>query len=322
VIADKKVPPGTKIYGGPVGTVGRQSNRYYTIGAEKLTWAVVMLQEGEWFDDGICLCGAVSLRVFVPDGGCLRAYDLLEDGRIKKMQVLGAGQRVQVFEWTHLPMTQGPEDLALLKTTCLQQLKSCPGGDWNSWVHVARELHGGGWKEPALGPLIAARFLDENVVVNFAAILLDDLNPPETQKLVAKRIRLSLDGAAKPDAIKDRYLQDSPYGDLHNLLCQVKREKQRQQYIREGLAHVHPAVRRDAYYWLDRLPADEATLAAALKGLADDDPYIRRNAAEDFSERLGKRIQVPALRRFLETEKDKEIRDLLGKAIERIEAEP
>ena len=121
--------------------------------------------------------------------------------------------------------------------------------------------------------------------------------------------------------MKDRYLQGSPLGDLHNLLCEVKREK-RYQFIREGLSHVHPAVRRDAYFWLDRLPADEATLAAALKGLADGDPYIRRNAAEDFSKRLGTKTQVPALRSFLETEKDKETRDFLGQAIERIEALP
>jgi hypothetical protein len=452
-VADKQVPPGTKIYGDPVGTVGRRANRYYTIGADKLTWAVIMLQDGEWIDDGICLCGAVSLRVFVPDGGCLRAYDLLEDGRLKKMQVLGAGRRVQVFEWTHLPMSQenylkltesvvlksaaqkaaadwlelakkhgsrenlasflkpgmtgsdviallgepaerqgetliykdtepdlewlttsrialpggsfrslppdwrtsaeippkrgtlrwalklvngnsqavlpsdtppaiSPEDLVLLKATCLQQLKSCPGGDWNSWVQIARDLREGGWMEPVLGPLIAARFLDEDVIVNSASILLGDLNPPGTQKLVAKRIRLAFDGAAKEEAMRDQYLHSSPFGDLHNLLCEVKREKQRDAFIREGLAHVHPAVRRDAYSWLDRLPADQATLEVALKGLADGDPYIRRNAAEEFSKRLGKKAQVPALRGFLETEKDQETHDLLGKAIERIEAEP
>jgi len=451
-VADNKVPPGTKIYGEPVGTVGRQSNRYYTIGADKLTWAVIMLQDGDWFDDGICMCGAVSLRVFVPEGGCLRAYDLLEDGQLKKMQVLGDGKRVQVFEWTHLPMTQEnylkltesvvlkktapksgaewqglarkhcgseslagflkpgmtgsevvallgepaerqgetliyrdtvlewlttsriplpdgrfrslppdwrtmaeippqrgtlrwalklvngnsdspipeerppaktPEDLVLLRNTCLQQLKSCPGYEWNEWVQVARKLHNDdGWKEPALGPLIASRFLDEDVVVNFAAGLLGELDPPDTQELAAKRIRLSLDGAAKPDVVKDLYLMGSPYGDLHNLLWLVDSEEQRDKFIREGLAHPHRAVRRDAYFWLRRLPADEETLEAAMKGLADEDRYTRQNAAKEFSERLGNKTHLPALRSFHEAEKDEETREHLGKAIKRIEAEP
>ena len=220
------------------------------------------------------------------------------------------------------PPVISPEDLVLLKSTCLEQLKSCPGDDWNRWIQVADGLRKIGWRDPALGPLVASRFLDEDVVVNSAAILLGELNPPDTQKLVAKRLRFVLDGAAKPEVMKDRHLQLSPYGDLNNLLCQVKSKKRLYGFIREGLAHPHPAVRFDAFFWLDHLPVDEITLRAAMNGLADEDHYIRQQAANEFAKRLGTKADLPALQTFLDAEKDPETRDHLRKAIARIEAEP
>lgn len=440
--ADKRAPLGTHVYGGPVGSVGRKSSRYYTIGNDKVTWAVLMLQDEAWFDEGICMCGAVALRVYVPDQGCLRAYDLLEDGRLKKAQVLGEGVRLQVFEWTHLPMSQDsylrltesvalknagtktadqwsaafdqrasardrmgwlapgmteaevtallgqpderkrgtlifketdedkewltttrialpggrfkslaprwrvskeiPPDpgtlrwalklvrdekhkateaeLTQLKSSCLANLKSCPGHQWNEWCQVADALiDDAGWKETALGPLIASRFLDKDVVVNQASILLGDLNPPGTQEIVAKRLRFVLDETAKPEALKDKYLHFSPLGDFHNLLCQVMPKENRLKYVREGIVHPHRAVRWKAYWWLDKLPQKEA-LAAALKGLTDDEEYVRRNSAEAFEKTLGSKEQLPLLKRRLEQEKDNSTRESLSNAVKRLES--
>jgi len=448
--AEQHPPEGTRIYGGPVGTVNRRSSRFYTIGTKDFTWAVLMLQENPWFDEGICLCGAVSLRVFVPGSDGLRAYDLLESGCLKKMQVLGDGVRVQVFEWTHLPMShesylkltesialrrnasrRSPEewlnlakphcgrkelmgflkpgmteldvvsllgapdsregdtliykdadteiswmttsripltagrfrslpkswrteaeippergtlrwalkfvngdpfddkplskaasqDLNLLKEKCLQQLKDCAGADWNSWIQVANGLYEEtGWEESSLGPLIASRFLDKDVVVNFATGLLEELDVSGTQELMAKRIRFTLDGAVSPEIMKDRYLHSSPYGDLHNLLCGLDAGEQRNDFIREALDHPHLAIQSSAYSWLDKLPDDERTLEAALKGLENEDEYIRRNSSEELAKRIGTPKNLPELHELLKSEKDEETRANLKTAIKRLSA--
>ncbi len=439
--AAKRAPLGTRVYGGPVGSVGRKSSRYYTIGSEAATWAVIMLQDEPWLDEGICLCGAVALRVYVPDQGCLRAYDLLDDGQLKKMQVLGEGARLQVFEWTHLPMSQdsylrltesvtlknsGPKsaaewtaafqnhardresagwlvpgmdeneviallgqpasrkkstlvyqktdedqewlttthislpggqfrslakrwrvteeippapgtlrwalklvddgrkptktEIARLEESCLAGLKSCPASQWNQWCQVAHRLtDNSGWKEPTLGPLIASRFLDKDVVVNQASILMGDLNPPGTQELVTKRLRFVLDEAAKPESMKDRYMHLSPLGDFHNLVCQIEPKENRLPFVREGITHPHRAVRWSAYlFWLDRLPADEA-LAAALKGLADEDESVRQQAAQAFEKSMGSKKHVSVLKQHLAAEKDDRTRASLTQAIQRLE---
>ena len=440
--ADKRAPLGTRVYGGPTGSVNRKSSHYYTIGSDAATWAVIMLQDEPWLDEGICLCGAVALRVYVPNQGCLRAYDLLDDGQLKKMQVLGEGTRLQVFEWTHLPMSQesylrltesvtlknagaksvaewtsafqkharyrdaagwlvpgmgeneviallgqpasrkkntliyqkADEDeewltttrislpggqfrslnkrwrvteeippapgtlrwalklvdddykptkaeIAQLKESCLAWLKSCRASQWNQWCQVAHRLtDNAGWKEPALGPLIASRFLDKDVVVNQASILLGDLNPPGTQEFVTKRLRFVLDEAAKPEAKKDKYMHLSPLGDFHNLLCQINPKENRLPFIREGIAHPHRAVRWSAYLsWLNKLPEDEA-LAAALKGLADEDESVRQQAAKAFEKSMGSKKHIPTLKEHLAAEKDERTRTSLTQAIQRLEA--
>lgn len=443
--ADRRAPLGTRVYGDPVGNVNRKSSRFYTIGSDAATWAVIMLQDEPWLDEGICLCGAVALRVHVPDQGCLRAYDLMSDGQLKKMQVLGTGTRLQVFEWTHIPMSQdsylrltesiilknagarsaaewaaefhkrsqrpdpagwlvpgmveneviallgqpdsrnketliykqADEDkewltttrislpggrfrafskdwrvieeippapgtlrwalkltddddhkatkaeIAGLKQACLAGLKSCPAHDWNRWCQVARKLmEHAGWKDPALGPLIASRFLDKDVVVNWAAGILGDLNPPGTQELVTKRLRFVLDGAVKPEVMQDHYLHSSPFGDFHNLVCQIESRAKQLPFVREAIAHPHRAVRWSAYLsWLDRLPPDEA-LAAALKGLADEDESVRQQAAEAFEESMGSKEHVPVLEKHLVGEKDQQTRESLSKALKRLKSNP
>lgn len=439
--SDRAFPIGTNVLGGPVGTVDRNSSRYYTIKAGTVTWAVMMLQDGDWFDEGICLCGAVALRVYVPSRETLRAYDLLESGHLKKMQVLGEKKVLHLFEWTHLPMSQDsylrltenlvlkpaaaksegewyetfqqkgskedrwgwlapgmteaqilkvigkPDDRemdaliytethgdnewlittrirlrkgrfhslesdwqimteippspgtlrwasklvedkakkvtdsekALLRKSCLTQLLSCPADQWNDWVRVADALHDGGWKEPTLGTLIASRFLEKDVNVNMASILIGDLNPPGTQELVVRRIRFELDEAGREEALKKDYLFSSPLGNFHNLLCQIEGKEERHVFIKEGLVHPHAAIREDAFGWIEKLPESEA-LEAALKGLKESDAYIRRNSAEVFLKFPGRKEHLPSLRTQAEREKDKSTRETLLKAIRGLEA--
>jgi HEAT repeat protein len=147
-----------------------------------------------------------------------------------------------------------------------------------------------------------------------------DLNPPGTQELVSKRLRFVLDEAAKPEAMKDKYLHSSPLGDFHNLVCQIEPKEKRLPFVREGIAHPHRAVRWSAYlFWLDRLPPDEA-ITAALKGLSDEDESVRQQAAEAFEKEMGSKQHVPALKKRLSAEKDERTRASLKKAIERLQS--
>ena len=405
---DGRPAPGTKFYGDPIGSVNRQSNRFYSVLVEGVTWAVVMLQDDPWFDEGICFCGEVGMRVYVADSGCLRAYDLLTTGRLKKLQVSNGGKRLQVFESTHLPMSQenylhftgslafrnpgtkspaewmeefkkkdqrdgafgwlrpgmskeeaiallGPPDqedgtsliykssdsdkvwlttkripfpggifarfpanwqtteeippaigtlrwaekildkdgaaiasadMELLKKSCLENLPACPADDWNGWVSVARALVERKWNDTALASLILARFLDDDVSVNIASILIGDLNPLGTQEAVTKRLRFVLDRTAAPSVPAEDWLP-GPLDDFHNLLVQIKDNDQRLGFIKEGINHPHPDVRWTAYlWWLHRLPPDDA-LAAARKGLDDSNERVRLESAEAFTETLG-----------------------------------
>jgi hypothetical protein len=154
--ADKRAPLGTRVYGDPVGSVSSKSSRYYIIGADEATWAVIMLQDEPWLDEGICLCGAVALRVYVPHQGCLRAYDLLEDGQLKKMQVLGDGERLQVFEWTHIPMSQDSY-LRLTESVTLKNAGTRSAAEWTAaFQKHAKNRDPSGWLAPGM---------DENEVI-------------------------------------------------------------------------------------------------------------------------------------------------------------
>ena len=449
-VADGAAPAGTKVYGGPVGSVDRQAERCYTIGTDEVTWAILILQKRPWFDEGICLCGAVSLRICVATDTCLRSYDLLESGLVKKAQVLGDGQLLQVFEWTHLPMTQavycrfvdsvalkktvrrteaewiaefrkqsrdqdfagwikpgmkeaeivglmgpptekqgdtlvyrrptlggtwmettriripdggfrrfspdwrtsaeippepgtlgwakkltdrdpfvnsdGPKisekDKQLLRKTVFEQLKDCPPWEWNEWVAVADSLHKKNeLDDKRLGGLLAARFLDPKVSVNFASILLGELAPPGSQELLVKRIRFVLTESAKPDALKheDLTLTQAPLGDFYNLLGFIESNQEKLDFVREGLAHPHPDIRSAACHWLDQLPEAEGA-TARRKALLDPNRGVRESASVMFKYKIGTKDDLAFLREVLAREGNAAIRENLEKAIHRIES--
>lgn len=106
VLEVKKPGDRIPIRGGPVGTTENSFFRSYRLALGTNTYALLLLDRADHFDDGICLCGAVVYRKYAFHNGALFAFDVLEDGQVKKAQVLGNGLRMVLFEWTHLPMTQ------------------------------------------------------------------------------------------------------------------------------------------------------------------------------------------------------------------------
>lgn len=95
-----------KVDGDRVSSVDTSFFRAYRLVAGGETLGVMMLQDAEWLDDGICLCGAIAYERYLVRRGSLFRFSFLEGGVLKKMQVLGGGKRLMMFEWTHSPMHQ------------------------------------------------------------------------------------------------------------------------------------------------------------------------------------------------------------------------
>ena len=95
-----------KVDGDRVSTVDTSFTRAYRLVAGGETLGVMMLQDAEWLDDGICLCGAIDYERYLVRQGNLYRFSFLEGGVLKKMQVLGGGKRLMMFEWTHSPIHQ------------------------------------------------------------------------------------------------------------------------------------------------------------------------------------------------------------------------
>ena len=79
-------------------------SRAYRISAGGETLLVLMYTEADWLDDGVCFCGEVVYDRYLVRSGNLYRFSFLESGVMKKMQVLGDGERVMMFEWTQVPM--------------------------------------------------------------------------------------------------------------------------------------------------------------------------------------------------------------------------
>ncbi len=90
--------------GNRVSGVDTSFSRAYRIAADGETLLVLMLRKADWLDDGICLCGAVVYDRYLVRNGNLYRFSFLENGILKKMQVLGDDERIMMFEWTHLPI--------------------------------------------------------------------------------------------------------------------------------------------------------------------------------------------------------------------------
>ncbi len=96
-----------QVVGGVVGTVDRSFSRAYRITvAGKLPYGIVMVREADWFDDGICFCGAIAFERYQQKDGTLLRYSLMGNGDVKKVEALGSKHRAMLFEWTHSAITQ------------------------------------------------------------------------------------------------------------------------------------------------------------------------------------------------------------------------
>jgi hypothetical protein len=90
--------------GDRVSSVDTSFSRAYRLTAGGETLLVLMFKEADWLDDGICLCGEVVYNRYLVRNGHLHRFSFLADGVMKQMQVLGDGERIMMFEWTHLPI--------------------------------------------------------------------------------------------------------------------------------------------------------------------------------------------------------------------------
>lgn len=87
-----------------VSIVDTAFSRAYRVVAGGETLLVFMLKEADWLDDGVCFCGAVVYNRYLIRDGNLHRFSFLENGVMKQMQILGDGERIMMFEWTHLPI--------------------------------------------------------------------------------------------------------------------------------------------------------------------------------------------------------------------------
>jgi len=90
--------------GDRVSDVDTSFARAYRLSVAGETLTVLMLQDADWLDDGICLCGEIHYERYLIRSGNLYRFSFLEEGVLKKMQVVGARERLMMFEWTHSPI--------------------------------------------------------------------------------------------------------------------------------------------------------------------------------------------------------------------------
>jgi hypothetical protein len=105
-VIDKSSPKPIRIQGGPVTTAENSFFRAYVLKIANQSYAVLLLDESDHFDDGICLCGAIAYEKYKVLNGALGRFSFLESGQIKKMQLRKGNRRLVFFEWTHLPIHQ------------------------------------------------------------------------------------------------------------------------------------------------------------------------------------------------------------------------
>ena len=94
------------IMGGPLKSSRETFLKSYRLALGEHTYALLMFDKTDRFDDTICFCGAVVYTKYLFHNGALFRFDFLKNGAIKKVQMVSNGFRVVFFEWTHLPITQ------------------------------------------------------------------------------------------------------------------------------------------------------------------------------------------------------------------------
>lgn len=204
------------------------------------------------------------------------------------------------------------QDARLAVKKFLAEAPHAENESWNRWCHVISDLAEIGLREPRVIPLVEQRFLEPTTPMSYGAWVLKNYEVAGREELFKKRLRLAFDDAGRAPGEDELF---HPLRDTHNLLSFVG-AKERVPFVREGLRHPHAAIRKDAAYFLDSLPTEEAH-AAALRGLEDENEHVRDWSARALAQKLATAEDAPLLEAKLRGEKSESVRAELGKALER-----
>ena len=94
------------IFGSPVSSSENEFFRCYRLTFNGATYCLLLLDRTNDFDDGVCFCGHVAAERYLEHHGSLYRFSLFGNGLVKKIQMLGDGLRLVLFEWTHMPISQ------------------------------------------------------------------------------------------------------------------------------------------------------------------------------------------------------------------------
>ena len=94
------------ILGSPVSSSENSFFRCYRLTFKGATYCLLLLDRTNDFDDGVCFCGHVAYEKYLEHHGSLYRFSLFDNGVFKKIQMLGDGLRLVLFEWTHMPISQ------------------------------------------------------------------------------------------------------------------------------------------------------------------------------------------------------------------------
>ena len=117
---------------------------------QSIPYGLVLVSNETWFDEGICFCGAIALKTFVPAEGTLLELSQLANGEIKKIQVISETHRAILFEWTHSVITQR----AYARIGASLRLKPASHRAIDNWIALSKEKRSGeagtGWLRPGI----------------------------------------------------------------------------------------------------------------------------------------------------------------------------
>jgi len=450
----RKPEDGISVEGDPLRSSGSSFFRCYRLTFRGKTYGLLLLDRQATFDDNICFCGHVAYEKYLQHHDALYRFSLLEDGKIKKIQILGEGLRLVVFEWTHVPIHQevyeqialsvrwrqpprdlraltakiqqtygktgflergmdrgavvamlGPptsEDRDLLRYVSRRSYEEPPGSvieevtwniplkdgrflglcpDWQKTRRLPPERNSVQWvlarldgrqgdsdsvtlarddelppllarvvellptvreedywwmlcravvllaqsdvKDPRVPQIIKKRYLDPQLPAADASEALREYDSEGSQELFAKRIRLEMLLARKPEAMKDQADYADGWSSLEALFGYLRPEHpEREALILEAMDHPHAGVRMDGYKYCADLP-DSTERPRLRKGLGDASAQIRMYSAGALTEMWASDAEnaedLARLHAQRAKERDENVVEALNQAIKRLE---
>jgi hypothetical protein len=193
--------------------------------------------------------------------------------------------------------------------------------DWELLCMAIDILTEQGPQDNRVLPIMRKRF-SENLNQSSAARFLRRTDRTASLPLFAAKIRHTLDGAKKyMQKHPFESLQKTPYGDFASLVdCLGKDHPKATSFVKEGMVHPHPDIRRSVFAFWRYLTVEDAR-KYLIKGLTHESSLDREQAAEALAERITSKKDVQMIRKLLESVKDESIADDLREAIEEFEQE-